>query len=173
VSRCRAGSAAPLGALLLALAGVGCGNVEARTVAFRTPGPPTSRADLYVGKVPDRPYYEIGLVQAVGTGMGADEASVLHALRVRARRMGCDAVVRVGVERGQTAAHAIGVCARWAEPGAAGAAAPAAGAEGRGPPAANGGERGGARGDDGAAAGSGAPVADGPAAPVADEQERR
>lgn len=140
----------PRWALALALAAAGCGTVEARTVAFRAPGPPTGRVDLYVGKVPDRPYYEVGLVQAVGTGMSADEASVLHALRERATRMGCDAVVRVGVELGQTAAHAIGVCARWAE--APRGSAPSAGR----PP----------RGADGEGAARGV-------APIADEQERR
>ncbi|HEU4409009.1 MAG TPA: hypothetical protein VFS43_27360 [Polyangiaceae bacterium] len=148
-------------ALVLALAGVGCGSVEARTVAFRAPGAPTGRADLYVGKVPERAYYEVGLVQAVGTGTGADEASVLHALRLRAQRMGCDAVVRVGVELGQTAAHAIGVCVRWSEVEAA-RGAPAA-EKGDAPAAGEGPARGG-------------PPAEGPAvggAPVADEQERR
>lgn len=144
--------AKPRWALALAFAAAGCGTVEARTVAFRTPSPPTSRVDLYVGKVPDRPYYEVGLVQAVGTGMSADEASVLHALRERATRMGCDAVVRVGVENGQTAAHAIGVCARWAGAETA-RGAPVAGRE---PP----------RGADGEGAAQGV-------APIADEQERR
>ncbi len=132
-ARGRAGAWRGGGALLgaaLALAGLACGSVEARSVAFRPLAPPTSRAELYLGSVPARPYAELGLVQAVGTGAGADEAAVLAALRERAQRMGCEAVVRVHVALGQTAAHAMGVCARWAGPEAAPGEAPVA--EGRG-----------------------------------------
>lgn len=110
---------------LVALAGAGCGGVETRAVAFRPPpGPAGARADVYVASVPARPYYEIGLVQAVGTGEGAARGPLVRALRERGRRMGCDAVVRANVELGQTVAHAIGVCVRWAEVDALPRAAP-------------------------------------------------
>jgi hypothetical protein len=114
--RARAQGGARLVGAALALACFGCGSVETRAVAFRPPSAPPAQTDLYVGKVPERPYYEAGLVQAVGIGTGAEEASVLQALRAKGRALGCDAVVRVAIEQGQTAAHAIGVCVRWAEP---------------------------------------------------------
>ncbi|HEU4535804.1 MAG TPA: hypothetical protein VFS00_16875, partial [Polyangiaceae bacterium] len=97
------GAAAAMLPAAFALAGAGCGGVEARAVAFRDPAPAAGQTDLYLGKVPARPYSEAGIVQALGTGASADEASVLRALREQGRRLGCDAVVRVSVARGQTA----------------------------------------------------------------------
>lgn len=99
----------------VASVGTGCGSVEGRALAFREPTPPVAQTELFVGKLPAKPYYETGLVQALGAGMSADKPSVLQALREQGRRAGCDAVVRISFERGQTAAHAIGVCVRWAQ----------------------------------------------------------
>jgi hypothetical protein len=100
---------------VIASASLGCGSVEGRALVFREPTPPVAQTALFVGQLPAKPYYETGLVQALGTGLSADKPSVLQALREQGRRAGCDAVVRISVERGQTAAHAIGVCVRWAK----------------------------------------------------------
>ena len=88
-----------------------CGAVDTHRVAFSPARPPTTAVQLLEGN-PTRPFTETGIVQAIGHGT-ADRADVKRALAGEARRMGCDAVVRLRVDEGAAMAHAIGVCAVW------------------------------------------------------------
>jgi hypothetical protein len=98
-----------------ALAAAGCSQIESRSVAFQRFDPrPGAEAEVYVGQAPTRPYVELGLVQAVGTGTEATKQAVLRSLRAQGRQMGCDALVNVDAQAGSLSAHAIGVCAQWA-----------------------------------------------------------
>lgn len=106
------GAAGWLAVALLVLAG--CGHTEVHRVWFQgAPTGATEGAELHLGVIPSRPFVEYGLVQAVGYGVDANEPAVLGALRGEGTRRGCDAVVKVRVARGTTAAHAVGVCVRW------------------------------------------------------------
>lgn len=100
-------------ALGAALAALGCGGAA---------GPPAQaaprhgQATLYVESKPGRAYREVGLVQALGTGLRTSRDDVLRLLRHEGRRLGCDAIVNVSVQAASTKAHAVGVCVRWVEP---------------------------------------------------------
>jgi len=101
-------------ALLLAPLLAGCGHVETHAILLRQPGPPTPGAQIYFAdQQPPRPFFEAGLVQAVGYGDDANLEDVAHALARRAASLGCDAVVRVHVDQGWARAHGFGVCVRW------------------------------------------------------------
>ncbi|HEY8039385.1 MAG TPA: hypothetical protein VIF15_06305 [Polyangiaceae bacterium] len=99
----------------LGLAGLtGCGHVEIHELVLRTPGAPSPQAEIYfVGRQPERPYYEVALLQGIGFGDDANMQDVTHALAGRAAGLGCDALVRVHVDQGWARAHAFGVCVRW------------------------------------------------------------
>ena len=88
-----------------------CGAVDAHRVAFSPARPPTTSVELVEG-TPTRQFTETGIVQAIGHGT-ANREDVTKALAQEARRMGCDAVVRLRVDEGAAMAHAIGVCAVW------------------------------------------------------------
>jgi hypothetical protein len=100
--------------MVLGLVLAGCGHTEAHFVGFQAPAPPVSGTELHLGSVPARAFHEVGLVQALGEGDGAEEAALLDALRGEGARRGCEAVVKVRVSRGVTGGQAIGVCVRWA-----------------------------------------------------------
>ena len=104
-------------ALALLASLTGCRHLETHYAALggpaSVPQAPAAETELHVGAVPARPFVEQGLVQAIGHGDDAAEERVLGALREEGRRRGCEAVVRVRVDRGQGASHAIGVCVRW------------------------------------------------------------
>jgi hypothetical protein len=68
-----------------------------------------------VGAPPKRPYYDIAILQAIGSGNDADVEHLTHAIANRAARLGCDAIVRLHVELGATRAHGSAVCVRWAQ----------------------------------------------------------
>ncbi len=109
-------------ALVLAstLALAACGHTETHVAMLRAPQPPTGHAvELYVAdqQAPTRPYYEIGLVQAIGFGSDATPEEVTKALTARAGAMGCDAVVRTFIDLGYSRAHAAGVCVKFLAPG--------------------------------------------------------
>lgn len=91
----------------------GCGHVESHHVAFRPLGAARAGTELHIGVLPSRPFDEVGLVQSVGYGSSSDEGVVLGALRREGQQRGCDAVVKVRVDRGSAATHALGVCAVW------------------------------------------------------------
>jgi hypothetical protein len=97
----------------------GCGHLETHRVDFAAAARPPGEAHLFVSALPTRPYAEVGLVQAIGYGGESTAPSVLRGLQREGKKMGCDAIVKVRVDVGQTAAHASGVCVTW-EPGAQG-----------------------------------------------------
>lgn len=108
--------------VLLSLSAIGCGHTEAHEAMLRPAEAPTGKTvELYMADqpLPARPFYEIALVQAVGFGDEAHPENVAHALTERARRIGCDAVLRTFIDQGYARAHASGVCVRWLGPGPA------------------------------------------------------
>jgi len=109
-----AGSVLVLAASLATFAA--CGFSERREVVFRM-APRTGRpVEVYmVGQQAPRPFDELGLLQIVSTGNQAEPEAVLAALSHRAEELGCDAMVRVRVDVGVTAAHGYGVCVRTQE----------------------------------------------------------
>lgn len=68
---------------------------------------------MYVEEAPAKPYRELGLVQASGTGDKASEGAMLGSLRERGKSLGCDALTEVSVDVGHRKAHAVGVCVQW------------------------------------------------------------
>jgi hypothetical protein len=94
----------------------GCGSTETHAMMFRTPaGGGRHEAALFVETVPRRPFAEIGLIQAIGTGNQAHSPEVLAALREEGRRRGCDAIILARAASGAVSAHAAGMCAVWTE----------------------------------------------------------
>jgi hypothetical protein len=92
----------------------GCGHVDTHRVMFRGAPAGDHAAELYVERLPERPYAEIGLVQAIGWGNQSDISSMLTALQKEGRANGCDALVNARLSSGGTGAHAVAVCAVWA-----------------------------------------------------------
>lgn len=120
-----------MGGVVLALTAVvalaGCGHTETHVAMLRAPQAPTSAraVELYVADQapPQRPFYDIGIVQAIGFGSEAGGEDVSRALTEKAAQLGCDAVVRVFIDVGYSRAHASGVCVKFLGPGPAGPAA--------------------------------------------------
>lgn len=114
---------APLALGALALAGCH-GHVETHAVMLRAPVPPTAgRVEVYMtGQSPPRRFYEMGFVQAIGFADTANPEELVRGLVQKGSEVGCEAVVRVQVDVGYTKGHASGVCVRWLEPLAPGAA---------------------------------------------------
>lgn len=103
---------------LAALAGAalsGCGHTEVHHVSFQGEGGsgPAESTELYLDSVPTRSFTAVGLVQVIGYGDDAREATVLAALRAAGRQRGCEALARVRYSQGATAGHAVGVCVVW------------------------------------------------------------
>ena len=94
----------------------GCGATETHVVMFRSAKAGSGEADLYVESVPPRPFVEVGLLQAIGTGDEASTPRVLAALRAEGRKQGCDAIVLARGSSGNLSAHASGMCVLWAPP---------------------------------------------------------
>jgi hypothetical protein len=95
------------------LAPLACGHSELHEVVFRTAPRSARPVEVYmVGQQPTRPFDELGLLQIVSTGNQAEAPAVLAALSHRAAELGCDALVRVRVDVGFTAANGYGVCVR-------------------------------------------------------------
>ena len=111
-------SAAVALALALALAAlaalVGCGHTDFSEVVLRPVTAPTGSVAIFVkGKDPARPFYDVALVQAVGSGNESDPEEVVAALAARGGQLGCDAVVRVDITQGSARTHAAGVCVKY------------------------------------------------------------
>ena len=102
--------------LVLSIALAGCGFTEVHEVLLRPSAPPAAQGvEVYVGgQNPQRPFYEVGLLQAVGHGSDANAEHITKTLALRAASVGCDAVVRVHVDQGYSMANVVGVCVRWA-----------------------------------------------------------
>jgi hypothetical protein len=106
--------------MLLLLAASGCGHTETHVAMLRAPQAPTGHVvELYVADQapPARPFYDIGIVQAIGFGTDANGEDVTRALTDKASQLGCDAVVRVFIDLGYSRAHASGVCVKFLAPG--------------------------------------------------------
>lgn len=116
---------ASLGVVLACVMCAACGHTESYAAMLRPPEPAnTSAVELYiVGQAtPQRPYYEVALVQAIGFGTEATPEDVAHALTKKAASLGCDAVVNAYIDMGYSRAHAAGVCVRYLGPGPSGPA---------------------------------------------------
>lgn len=93
---------------------VGCGHTDFSEVVLRTPTAAHGPVPIWVkGKDPTRPYYDVAIVQAVGSGAESDPEDVVGALAARGGQLGCDAVVRVDVTQGSGRTHAAGVCVKY------------------------------------------------------------
>jgi hypothetical protein len=102
-----------------ALFAPGCGHTETHQAMLRAPAERTGGAvELYMADqpIPQRPYSEIALVQAIGFGSDAHPEDVARALTEKAGSLGCDAVLRTFVDVGYSRAHAAGVCVKWLGP---------------------------------------------------------
>ena len=100
-------------AVAAALVALGCGHTETHRVAFQPARPPTSDVAVFVERVPERTYTEVGLVQVIAFGTEAEPPAVMAGLVREARRMGCDAIVGARLDQAGGMTHAIGVCAIW------------------------------------------------------------
>jgi hypothetical protein len=97
-------------ALLLVLA-CACGTLENHHVIT---GQERARHEgqvrvLMIGEPVPNTFAEVAIVQSVGTGKQAQREPLLQALRLEARRLGCNALVRVRLDLGQSHATAVGV----------------------------------------------------------------
>lgn len=112
-------SAPPGSIVVLALTGMlsGCGYVEMHEAVLRpTTGPASKPVELYVeAQSPNRPYYEVALVEAFGYGSDADLEDLTAALQSRGQALGCDGLLRVHFDMGRSMAHGYGVCVRWSQ----------------------------------------------------------
>lgn len=97
----------------------GCGHVEVHEVVLRQPSAPQREAAVFTrAQTPPHRYYDVAILQAIGSGGRGDVESTVEALAQRAGELGCDAVVRVQIAMGMSRASATGVCVRYlAEPG--------------------------------------------------------
>ena len=119
------------------LALVGCGHTETHQAMLRQAQAPTSRpVELYMAdqRAPERPFYEIAIVQAIGFGSDAHPEDVARALTTKAGMLGCDAVLRTTIDIGYSRAHAAGICVKWLGPGEPGPAPILPPDRGRNPP---------------------------------------
>lgn len=95
---------------------VACGHTDFSEVVLRTPTAARGPVPIWVkGQDPARPYYDVAIVQAVGSGNESAPEDVVAALSARGGRLGCDAVVRVDVTQGTGRTHAAGVCVRYTD----------------------------------------------------------
>ena len=99
-------------AALAALAG--CGHTDFSEVVLRPPTAMHGPVPIFMkDQKPARPYYDVALVQAVGSGTEADPEDVVAALSRRGGQLGCDAVVRVDLTQGVARTHVAGVCVKY------------------------------------------------------------
>jgi hypothetical protein len=100
---------------LLALCLAACGHVDTHELLLRAPAAPSAEPVqvYFLGRVPERAFYEVALLQAVGYGDDENLEAVVRALTERAAQIGCNALVRVHVDQGWSRMHAFGVCVRW------------------------------------------------------------
>lgn len=104
-----------MGVVTLSMLTSACGYVEMHEAVLRpTTGPTPNRVELYLGdQHPGRAFYEVALVEALGYGSKSDVEYVTSALGDRGKLLGCDAIVRIHVDVGQTMTHGYGVCVKW------------------------------------------------------------
>lgn len=90
------------------------GHTEFHQAMLRTAPPSSQPALVYVeGQMPPGDYYELGLVQAIGFGSEANPEELVRTLTKEGAALGCQAIVRVGIDTGYMRGHASGVCVRF------------------------------------------------------------
>jgi hypothetical protein len=102
-------------AVVLALLVAACGTTNRYRVLTGVPGPAGNQAEVAFvpeGRGLPASFTEVAIVQAVGHGTHADLTHVLEGLRVEAASLGCNAVVRMRIDRGATMAYGSGVAVR-------------------------------------------------------------
>jgi hypothetical protein len=104
--------------------------VDTHEVLLRSPSPPRPAGPVQIYLAgqpqPDRPYYDVALLQAVGYGEDGNFEAVVRALADRGAEIGCEALVRVRVVQGWSRSHGYGACVRWSPVAAPRRAAPPA-----------------------------------------------
>lgn len=101
--------------LVCALLLAGCGHTDFAEVVLRPPTAPRGPVPVYMkGADPPQRYYDVALVQAVGSGSESEPEDVVAKLAARAGRLGCDAIVRLDVTQGISRTHVAGVCVKLA-----------------------------------------------------------
>lgn len=91
-----------------------CGHTDFSEVVLRPPSAPRDPVPVYLkDRGPDREYYDVALVQAIGSGNESDPEDVVAQLAKRGGVLGCDAIVRLDVTQGSARTHAAGVCVRF------------------------------------------------------------
>lgn len=117
--------------LLLMLAASGCGTTRMHHVITGRPGAAWNGNPMIFMENQPAPadFDEVAIIQAVGRGTHADMPHVVGGLQDEAAMLGCNAVVRVHIDQGDTIATATGVAGRTRESGPAPRALPRAGNE--------------------------------------------
>ena len=93
---------------------LGCGTTQTYHVMTGYPGPPHGGdvAVFLLGQPGPPGLVEVGIVQAVGTGMEADLAHVVAGLKSEAAKLGCVAIVNMKIDQGSSTASGTGTCLR-------------------------------------------------------------
>lgn len=95
---------------------VACGHTDFAEVVLRPPTAAHGPVPIFMkGKDPTRPYYDVALVQAVGSGTESDPEEVVEALSARGGQLGCDAIVRIDITQGSARTHVAGVCVKYSK----------------------------------------------------------
>lgn len=119
-----------LHALILCLAvlfAAGCARLKSDHVLIGQPGPPHGNAvRIVMIGAPEPTIEEVAILQVAASGHKADLPHLMDALTQEAQRLGCDAVVRVRLDKGTTQATVSGVAGRIIGPDIAPGAPPAA-----------------------------------------------
>jgi len=82
-------------------------------VLLRPAPPATDAVGLFFDTLPDRPFTEVAVVQALGSGADAHPQQMLVALQDKGKALGCNAIVRIDLTNRAGSAHAVGVCVVW------------------------------------------------------------
>ena len=103
-----------LAGALCASALAACGRLETHEIVLRPPSPPTQAPAVYFGAtVPPQPFYDVALVQVIGSQGHANAEDITGALVARGAQLGCDALVRTRIDQGVTRADGVAVCVRF------------------------------------------------------------
>ena len=91
-----------------------CGTTSFSEVVLRPLAPAHGPVPLYLkGQDVPKAYYDVALVQVVGSGSESAPDDVAAAVAARAGQLGCDAVVRLEINQGMRRTQAAGVCVRF------------------------------------------------------------
>jgi hypothetical protein len=91
-------------------------HVEVHEAMLRSAPAVAREPVLYLeGQSIEVPFYELGFVQAVGFGNGADPDALVDALKSRGAALGCQGLAKVTIDQGYMRGHAAGVCIRFVD----------------------------------------------------------